>query len=65
MVALKYYAKEGVIAEGIETEEELKTVEEIGVSLVQGYLLGKPYAIRSGNNAAPQAVAERKRAANE
>jgi EAL domain-containing protein (putative c-di-GMP-specific phosphodiesterase class I) len=65
VVALKYYAKEGIIAEGVETDQELKTVEEIGVSLVQGYLLGKPYAIRSGNDAVPPAVADLKRAANE
>jgi diguanylate cyclase (GGDEF)-like protein len=30
------------ICEGIETEEELRVVREIGVSLVQGFLLGRP-----------------------
>lgn len=31
-----------VIAEGIETQEELATVRDIGVSLAQGYLIGHP-----------------------
>jgi EAL domain-containing protein (putative c-di-GMP-specific phosphodiesterase class I) len=31
-----------VIAEGIETEAELATVTELGVTLAQGYLLGRP-----------------------
>jgi EAL domain-containing protein (putative c-di-GMP-specific phosphodiesterase class I) len=31
-----------VIAEGVETEEDLATVREIGVSLVQGFLFSKP-----------------------
>jgi EAL domain-containing protein (putative c-di-GMP-specific phosphodiesterase class I) len=31
-----------VIAEGIETEAELATVTELGVTLGQGYLLGRP-----------------------
>lgn len=31
-----------VIAEGIETEEELDTVRDLGIHLGQGYLLGRP-----------------------
>lgn len=31
-----------VIAEGIETREELATVRSLGISLVQGYLIAKP-----------------------
>ena len=31
-----------VIAEGIETDAELATVTELGVTLGQGYLLGRP-----------------------
>lgn len=31
-----------VIAEGIETDAELKTITELGVTLGQGYLLGRP-----------------------
>ncbi len=32
----------GVVAEGVETREELETVREIGVKYVQGYLLARP-----------------------
>ncbi|MSV27720.1 MAG: EAL domain-containing protein [Bryobacterales bacterium] len=32
------------IAEGIETEDTLEAVEELGISLVQGYLTGRPSA---------------------
>ena len=39
---LKNYSTEGIIAEGVETEEELKVVKEMGIFLVQGYLFGKP-----------------------
>lgn len=42
MPALRMYTAEGIIAEGIETEEELRTVKEFGIFLVQGYLLGRP-----------------------
>lgn len=31
-----------VLAEGVETEEELKTVIELGVNLIQGYYTGRP-----------------------
>jgi EAL domain-containing protein (putative c-di-GMP-specific phosphodiesterase class I) len=31
-----------VIAEGIETEEQLRTVTEMGCELAQGFLLGRP-----------------------
>jgi len=31
-----------VIAEGVETIEELRTLRELGVELIQGYLLGRP-----------------------
>lgn len=34
----------GLIAEGIETESELQTLRTLGISLGQGYLLGKPRA---------------------
>jgi diguanylate cyclase (GGDEF)-like protein/PAS domain S-box-containing protein len=40
--ALRNYSTEGIIAEGIETEKELQVVKEMGIYLVQGYLLGKP-----------------------
>ena len=31
-----------VVAEGIETDDELATVSRLGVDAVQGYLLGRP-----------------------
>jgi len=31
-----------VIVEGIETEEQLRVIKEIGANEVQGYLLGRP-----------------------
>jgi diguanylate cyclase (GGDEF)-like protein len=31
-----------LIAEGVETEAELETLQALGVSLIQGYLLGRP-----------------------
>jgi len=37
--ALRNYAAAGIIAEGIETEKELQVVKEIGIVLVQGFLL--------------------------
>jgi EAL domain-containing protein (putative c-di-GMP-specific phosphodiesterase class I) len=33
-----------VIAEGVEVEEELRTIESIGIHLSQGYYLGRPHA---------------------
>lgn len=40
--ALRNYVGVGLIAEGIETEEELAVVKDLGVSLAQGYLFGRP-----------------------
>ncbi len=45
VLALRNYAAAGIIAEGIETEEELQVVRELGISLVQGFLLETPHAI--------------------
>ncbi len=45
--ALYSLAKENdilVLAEGVETANELATIQEIGVDLVQGYYFGKPQA---------------------
>ena len=36
-----------MIVEGIETQEELDTVTQLGVHLVQGYLMGRPAAMPS------------------
>jgi PAS domain S-box-containing protein len=44
-----------VIAEGIETEEELGKIAELGVSLGQGYLLGRPAPVEDWlRDATPQ-----------
>jgi diguanylate cyclase (GGDEF)-like protein len=40
-----------VIAEGIEQEEELKVVMNMGIDLLQGYYLHKPSPILNGNRA--------------
>jgi len=38
------------VAEGIETEEELAVVEQIGIHIVQGYLFGEPGPIDLGKS---------------
>ena len=45
--ALRKYAKEGIIAEGVETEKELRVVKSMGIFIIQGFLLGKPEEIKS------------------
>lgn len=45
--ALQNYTTRGMIAEGIETEQELAVVREMGVDLGQGFLLGRPEALIS------------------
>ncbi|MBI1811658.1 MAG: GGDEF domain-containing protein, partial [Nitrospirae bacterium] len=40
-----------VIAEGIEQEEELKTVMNMGIALLQGYYLHKPSPVLNGDRA--------------
>lgn len=45
--ALHKYVKEGIIAEGIEQDKELKVVRDLGIYQVQGYLLGKPGELKS------------------
>ncbi len=40
--ALQNYTTRGIVAEGIETEQELAVVREIGVDLGQGFLFGRP-----------------------
>ena len=41
---LSYVRQTGghLIAEGVETEAELDTLRRLGVTLIQGYLLGRP-----------------------
>lgn len=43
VLAMRNYSPEGIIAEGVETEYELQVVKEIGLDLVQGFLLGRPH----------------------
>jgi diguanylate cyclase (GGDEF)-like protein/PAS domain S-box-containing protein len=40
--ALSNYSTEGIIIEGVETEQELQIAKATGVFLIQGYLFGKP-----------------------
>lgn len=42
VLALRNYSKEGIIAEGIETQEELQVVHDLGIDPVQGFLLARP-----------------------
>ena len=42
VLGLRQYAGQGIVAEGIESEEELAIAKEIGIHLVQGYLFGEP-----------------------
>jgi EAL domain-containing protein (putative c-di-GMP-specific phosphodiesterase class I) len=43
--AIRNYASEGIIVEGVETDQELEVVKELGIDLVQGYLFGKPRSL--------------------
>ncbi len=47
LLALRNYSTEGIIAEGVETEKELQLVKEMGIYLVQGFLLGKPQELKT------------------
>jgi EAL domain-containing protein (putative c-di-GMP-specific phosphodiesterase class I) len=47
LVALAGETNSGLIAEGIETEEELEALKDVGVRFGQGYLLGRPRASAS------------------
>ena len=45
VVAMRHFAKTAgcrLIAEGVETEEEARTLTELGVEFAQGYLFGRP-----------------------
>lgn len=44
---LRKITQDGIIAEGIETEEELSVMEELGITLIQGYLFGRPESLTS------------------
>ncbi|HET8761105.1 MAG TPA: diguanylate cyclase [Nitrospiria bacterium] len=47
ILALRNYSKEGIIAEGIETPDELQVVRDLGISPVQGFLVGKPQELHA------------------
>ncbi len=42
--AMRNYSTDGIIAEGVETQEELEAVKKVGVDQVQGFLTGRPAA---------------------
>lgn len=44
--ALRNYASEGIIAEGVEKENELQIVSDLGINLIQGFLLGRPHELK-------------------
>ncbi len=46
LLGLRNCSTDGIIAEGIETTQELEVVRGLGIYLVQGYLLGKPEALK-------------------
>ena len=46
---LRNYAGQGIIAEGIELDEELEVVRSMGVSLAQGFLLDRPNPLPSSS----------------
>jgi diguanylate cyclase (GGDEF)-like protein len=48
VLALRNYSKEGIIAEGIETPEELDVVRDLGIGPVQGYLMARPQELGRG-----------------
>ncbi len=50
LIALRNCAKDGIIAEGIETEKELQVVKDINIHFVQGYLFGKPQELKKSNS---------------
>ncbi len=43
MVSLEDKLKSRVVAEGIETSDELRALRQLGVPLGQGYLLARPH----------------------
>jgi EAL domain-containing protein (putative c-di-GMP-specific phosphodiesterase class I) len=50
-------ARARVLVEGVETKAELATVVQLGVTLAQGYLLGRPNRARAWATAsAPTAI---------
>ena len=46
-------SQQGIIAERVETEEELKIVQSLGIDQVQGHLTGRPTEIAPGPEPIP------------
>ena len=44
-----------VVAEGIEREDQLAALKELGCGMGQGYLLGRPVELAAGDVPAPEA----------
>jgi EAL domain-containing protein (putative c-di-GMP-specific phosphodiesterase class I) len=42
LIGFAYQLNSTIVAEGVETESELKTLKTIGIEAAQGYLLGRP-----------------------
>jgi len=57
---LRNYAGQGIIAEGIELDEELEVVRSMGVSLAQGFLLGRPNPLPSSSQRKAEASEHRR-----
>ena len=53
VLGLRQYARQGIVAEGIESEGELAVAKQMGIHLVQGYLFGEPGPI---NHSKPGSV---------
>ncbi len=53
ILALKEYVSQGIIAEGIETEKELRVVKSLGIGIGQGFLLGKPQDLIRSSGSLP------------
>jgi EAL domain-containing protein (putative c-di-GMP-specific phosphodiesterase class I) len=45
LIAFAHETGSSVVAEGVETEEEMSTLRQLGVDTAQGYLLGRPAAL--------------------
>ncbi len=49
IAALRNYSTEGIIGEGVETEQELQVTLNMGVMLIQGFLFGRPTDLGSSS----------------
>jgi diguanylate cyclase (GGDEF)-like protein/PAS domain S-box-containing protein len=59
MVGLASDLKMETTAEGVETQEELQLVRDLGCTLVQGYIFGKPMPVEEARELASKGVTER------